>query len=155
MPQRSDVGAIAKQVTDRLKQIEDQVTENQRFADALARLRDAVNDLEREILSRFGGESVGAVQPAERAPRKRAAKQSRAASPSRAATRPGAAKRAIAPRGQNQAKILAALNGRDPMTASQIARLTGISAATVSTTLTKMARNGELIKAERGYRLPG
>ena len=40
------------------------------------------------------------------------------------------------------------------MTASEIARLTGISAATVSTTLTKMAKNGELTKAERGYRLP-
>jgi DNA-binding IclR family transcriptional regulator len=41
------------------------------------------------------------------------------------------------------------------MTASEIASLTGISAATVSTTLTKMARTGELTKAERGYRLPG
>jgi DNA-binding IclR family transcriptional regulator len=41
------------------------------------------------------------------------------------------------------------------MTASEIARLTGISAGTVSTTLTKMAKNGELTKAERGYRLPG
>ena len=58
-------------------------------------------------------------------------------------------------RGQNQAKILAALKGSQPMTASEIARLTGISAATVSTTLTKMAKNGELTKAERGYRLPG
>ena len=41
------------------------------------------------------------------------------------------------------------------MTASEIARLTGISAGTVRTTLTKMAKNGELTKAERGYRLPG
>jgi DNA-binding transcriptional regulator GbsR (MarR family) len=41
------------------------------------------------------------------------------------------------------------------MTASEIARLTGISAGTVSTTLTKMAKAGELTKAERGYRLPG
>ena len=41
------------------------------------------------------------------------------------------------------------------MTASEIARLTGISASTASTTLTKMAKAGELTKAERGYRLPG
>ena len=41
------------------------------------------------------------------------------------------------------------------MTASEIATLTGIGAGTVSTTLTKMARTGDLIKAERGYRLPG
>ena len=149
MPKRPDVDAIAEQVIERLKQIEDQVTQNQRIVDELGHLRDAVKELERAILSRFSGEPVPAAEPTERAPRQRAAKRSRAA------TRPSAAKRAIAPRGQNQAKILAALTVSRPMTASEVARLTGISAATVSTTLTKMAKNGELTKAERGYRLPG
>jgi CRP-like cAMP-binding protein len=148
MPKRPDVGAIAEQVTERLNYIQDQVTQNQRIADELGRLRDAVNDLERALLSRSSGEPVSAAEPTERAPRQRAANRSRGA------TRPSAAKRATAPRGQNQAKILAALKGSRPMTASEIARLTGISAATVSTTLTKMAKNGELTKAERGYRLP-
>ena len=149
MPKRPDVGAIAEQLIERLKPIEDQLTQNQRIAEELARLRDAVKDLERAIGSRFGGEPVPAAKPTERVPRQRAAKRSRAA------TRPSVAKRAIAPRGQNQAKILAALEGSQPMTASEIAGLTGISAGTVSTTLTKMAKNGELTKAERGYRLPG
>ena len=149
MPKRPDVGAIAEQVIERLKQIEDHLTQNQRMADELGRLRDVVKDLERAILSRFRGEPVPAAEPTERAPRQRAAKRSRAA------TRPSTAKRATAPRGQNQGKILSALQGSQPMTASEIARLTGISAGTVSTTLTKMARNGELTKAERGYRLPG
>ena len=148
MPKRPDGGAIAEQVTERLKQIEAQVTQNQRIADELGRLRDAVRDLERAILSRSHGEPGPAAELTERAPRQRAAKRSRAAA------RPGAAKRAAAPRGHNQAKILAALKGSRPMTASEIARLTGISTATVSTTLTKMAKNGELTKAERGYRLP-
>ncbi len=148
MPKRPDVEAIAEQVIERLKQIEDQVTQNRRIVDELGRLRDAVTDLERAILSRLSGEPVPAAEPTEPAPQQRAAKRSRAA------TRPSAAKRATAPRGQNQAKILAALKGRHPMTASEIAGLTGISAATVSTTLTKMAKNGELTKAERGYRLP-
>ena len=147
--QRPDVGAIAEQVIERLKQIEDHLTQNQRMADELGRLRNVVNDLERAIVSRFSGEPVPAAEPTERAPRQRAAKRSRAA------TRPSTAKRATAPRGQNQGKILSALQGSQPMTASEIARLTGISAATVSTTLTKMAKNGELTKAERGYRLPG
>jgi len=149
MPQRPELGAIAEQVIQRLQQIEDQVTQNQRIADELGRLRDVVKDLERTIVSRFSGEPVPAAKPTERAPRQRAAKRSRAA------TRPSVAKRAIAPRGQNQAKILAALTGSRPMTASELARLTGISAGTVSTTLTKMAKTGELTKAERGYRLPG
>ena len=152
MPKRPDVGAIAEQVIKRLKQSDDQVMQNERIVDELARLRDAVTDLERALLSRFSGERVPAADPA---PQHRAAKRSPGAKNSRAATRPGATERAIAPRGQNQAKILAALSGRQPMTASEIAGLTRISAATVSTTLTKMAKNGELTKAERGYRLPG
>jgi CRP-like cAMP-binding protein len=149
MPKRPDVGVIAEQVIQRLKQIADQVTQNQRLADELGRLRDVVKDLERAIVSRVSGEQVPAAEPTERARRQTAAKRSRAA------TRPSAAKRATTPRGQNQAKILEALKGSEPMTASEIARLTGISAGTVSTTLTKMANTGELTKAERGYRLPG
>ncbi len=155
MPKRPDVGAIVEQAIQRLKQIADQVTHDQRIADELGRLRDAVNELERTILSRLSGDPVPAAEPTEPAAHQRAGTRSPAAKRSPAATRPDAAKRAIAPRGQNQAKILQALEGSRPMTASEISRLTGISAATVSTTLTKMARNGELTKAERGYRLPG
>ena len=40
------------------------------------------------------------------------------------------------------------------MTASEIAKATGIATATVSTMLTKMVKTGELTKAQRGYRLP-
>jgi DNA-binding IclR family transcriptional regulator len=50
-------------------------------------------------------------------------------------------------------KVLDALkNG--PMTASEIAKASGIGTGTVSTMLTKMAKSGELAKAERGYQLP-
>jgi hypothetical protein len=52
MPKRPNVGAIAEQLIERLKQVEDQVTQNQRIADELGRLRDAVTDLERAIRSR-------------------------------------------------------------------------------------------------------
>jgi DNA-binding IclR family transcriptional regulator len=41
-----------------------------------------------------------------------------------------------------------------PMTAGEIAKVTGIGAGTVSTMLNKMAKSGELAKAERGYTLP-
>jgi predicted Rossmann fold nucleotide-binding protein DprA/Smf involved in DNA uptake len=148
MPKRPDVSAIVEQVIQRLKQIEEQVTHNQGLADELGRLRDAVKDLERAIMSRLSGEQAPAAEPTERGRRQTAGPRSRAA------TRPRAAKRATAPRGQNQAKILEALKGSEPMTASEVARRTGISTATVSTTLTKMARSGQLTKAERGYKLP-
>lgn len=149
MPKHPDVGVIAQQAIARLQQIEDQVTQNQRLADELARLRNLVKDLERAVVARFSSDHAPAAEPPGRARRQSATKRSRAA------TRAPAAGRAIAPRGQNKTKILEALKGSEPMTASEIARLTGIPAGTVSTTLTKMAKTGELTKAERGYRLPG
>jgi predicted transcriptional regulator len=60
---------------------------------------------------------------------------------------------ARAPRGANKAKILASLN-TGPKTASEIAKETGIGTGTVGSTLSKLATSGEVVKAERGYRLP-
>ena len=147
MAKRPDVSAIAQQVIERLKQIEDQVTQNHRFVDELARLPDAVKKLERAVVSRLGGERVPAAESTARTRRPTATTRPRAAASSRAG-------RATAPRGQNKAKILAALKESEPMTATEIAKVTGISAGTVSTTLNNMAKTGELTKAERGYRLP-
>jgi DNA-binding IclR family transcriptional regulator len=39
------------------------------------------------------------------------------------------------------------------MTATEVAATAGLERATVSTTLSKLARSGEVQKAERGYRL--
>ena len=47
--------------------------------------------------------------------------------------------------GATKAKVLAA---------SEVAAVTGLGRGTVSTTLSKLARNGEVVKADRGYRLP-
>jgi predicted Rossmann fold nucleotide-binding protein DprA/Smf involved in DNA uptake len=60
---------------------------------------------------------------------------------------------ARAPRGQNKAKVLDALKD-GPMTASEISKATGVPSATASTLLSKMAKSGELAKAERGYEPP-
>jgi CRP-like cAMP-binding protein len=142
MPEISDVSAITQQVKARIKHIEDQLTQHDKLTDELERLRDALTRLEGEARSRA---STGrrnrqpTPKPAGTTTRTRAAKP--ASAPARA------------PRGQNKAKVLDALND-GPMTASEIAKVTGIGAATVSTMLTKMAKSGELTKAERGYRLP-
>jgi Bacterial regulatory protein, arsR family len=58
-----------------------------------------------------------------------------------------------APRGQNKAKILGSLKA-GPKTASEIAKETGIGSGTVGSTLSKLATAGEVVKADRGYRLP-
>ena len=75
-----------------------------------------------------------------RAPAPRASKTA-ARSPRR--TAPGATK----------ASVLAALAGGEAMTAGQVADKTGLARGTVSTTLSKLAKTGEVQKAERGYRI--
>jgi predicted Rossmann fold nucleotide-binding protein DprA/Smf involved in DNA uptake len=140
MPEIPDVSAIAQQVKARIKHIEEQLQQHQKLTDELERLRGA--------LSRLEGGARSRVRTGRRN-RKPAAKPTgsatRGVKPASAPTR--------APRGQNKAKVLDALkNG--PMTASEIAKVTGIGTGTVSTMLTKMAKSGELAKAERGYRLP-
>jgi DNA-binding transcriptional ArsR family regulator len=55
--------------------------------------------------------------------------------------------------GATKASVLAALAGSEAMTAGQVADKTGLARPTVSTTLSKLAKTGEVQKAERGYRL--
>jgi CRP-like cAMP-binding protein len=140
MPEIPDVSAIAQQVKARIKHIEEQLQQHQKLTDELERLRGALSRLEGEARSRVrtrGRNRKPAAQSAGSATRR---------------VKPASAP-ARAPRGQNKAKVLDALkNG--PMTASEIAKVTGIGPGTVSTMLTKMAKSGELTKAERGYQLP-
>jgi DNA-binding transcriptional ArsR family regulator len=57
--------------------------------------------------------------------------------------------------GATKAQVLSALSGNGALTAGEVAKATGLGRATVSTTLSKLAKGGEAVKAERGYRLPG
>jgi DNA-binding IscR family transcriptional regulator len=56
-------------------------------------------------------------------------------------------------RGATTASVLAALAGGEAMTAGQVATKAGLARPTVSTTLSKLAKSGEIQKAARGYRL--
>jgi DNA-binding IclR family transcriptional regulator len=49
--------------------------------------------------------------------------------------------------------VLAALAGGEAMTAGQVASKAGLARPTVSTTLSKLAKSGEVQKAKRGYQL--
>jgi len=142
MPEIPDVSAIAKQVRARIKQIEDQLKRHHNLAEELERLRDALTRLEGEARSRVSGG---------RRNRKPTAKPGGSATRTRAA-KPASAP-ARAPRGQNKVKVLDALKD-GPMTASEMVKVTGIGTGTVSTMLTKLAKSGQLVKAERGYKLP-
>ena len=85
--------------------------------------------------------SAAAASAAKRTPARRTAKPA-ARSPRQ--TAPGATK----------AAVLAALDGSQGMTAGEVAAKAGLGRGTVSTTLSKLAKSGEVEKAERGYRLP-
>ena len=146
-----DVSAITERVKARVTQIEEQLQQHQNLTDELERLRSALARLEGEIRTRVTAGRRPASAPKSTAAPNAAAKRKSAAAPG-AADEP---KRAAArtPSGQNKAKILEALKD-GPKTASEISKQTGIGPGTVSTTLTKMAKAGEIAKADRGYALP-
>jgi CRP-like cAMP-binding protein len=74
--------------------------------------------------------------------------------PARRTTKPPArSPRRTAP-GATKASVLAALTSGEAMTAGEVAAKSGLARGTVSTTLSKLAKSGEMQKAERGYRLP-
>ncbi len=58
------------------------------------------------------------------------------------------------PPGATKNRVLETLADGRPRTAGEVAEATGLARGTVSTTLSKLARAGDLVKAERGYRLP-
>ncbi len=57
--------------------------------------------------------------------------------------------------GATKRAVLEALAGGSAMTAGEVAAATGLARASVSTTLSKLAKAGELTKAARGYQLAG
>jgi CRP-like cAMP-binding protein len=50
--------------------------------------------------------------------------------------------------------VLAALSSNRALTAADVAMVTGLARPSVSTTLSRLAKSGEVVKADRGYRLP-
>jgi predicted transcriptional regulator len=83
---------------------------------------------------------------------KPAVSATRAARTRRTAESPSATNGRATP-GATKASVLAALAGGEAMTAGQVAAKARLARPTVSTTLSKLAKTGEVQKAERGYRL--
>ena len=142
------VSAIIEGIKARIGQIEQQLRQHGDLSDELERLRGALERLEGGVSARVRGRRTPAGTASRRTTA--AAKGSAPSTGSATATRP---RRAAAPRGQTRAKILEALKD-GPKTAGEISEATGVPRGTASTTLSKLAKTGEVIKAERGYRLP-
>ena len=139
MTEVPNVTAIAQQIKARIKQIEEQLRQHDTLANELDRLRGALARLDGAARSRVRGK--GSSTTAATPPSNRARAQRSTSTPVRA------------PRGQNKARVLEALKA-GPMTASEISGQTGIATSTASTLLSRLAKTGEIVKAERGYKLP-
>ena len=137
-----EVSDIARSIKGRIREVEEQLKDHKALRDELDRLKGA--------LSRLEGEMRGRVDSRRRR-RRPVTQPPTAPAPKDTPLAPSA--NARAPRGENKKKILAALHDR-PKTASEIANETGIKANTVSASLTKLAKAGEIVKADRGYALP-
>ena len=136
-----EVSDIARSIKGRIREVEEQLKDHRALSDELERLKGALSRLEGGVRARVDGR-----RRRERPAQRTMAPAPKDPSPARSTT-------ARAPRGENKKKILAALDG-GPKTASQIANETGIKAGTISASLSKLAKAGEVVKADRGYALP-
>ncbi|MHB1571444.1 MAG: MarR family transcriptional regulator [Solirubrobacteraceae bacterium] len=132
------------------------------------RLREQLQERLDQLLSEADRlrKALGALDPRPSrtpAPKPAARTRGKATKPSATATKRAPAKRTSTPAtrsprrttpGATKAAVLAALASGEAMTAGEVAAKSGLARPTVSTTLTKLAKSGEVQKAERGYRLP-
>jgi DNA-binding transcriptional ArsR family regulator len=134
----------------------------------LDQLMAEANKLRRALAALGGGEQSAPADSARRHTRTRASTESpsrsaaRARSSSRASSASvseargerstGQRSRTRAAQGQTKNAVLAALSSGEAMTAGEVAAATGLGRASVSTTLSKLAKSGEVAKADRGYR---
>jgi predicted Rossmann fold nucleotide-binding protein DprA/Smf involved in DNA uptake len=137
-----EVSDIARSIKGRIREVEEQLKDHKSLSDELERLKGALSRLEGGVRSRVDG----------RRHPQRPVTQS-ATEPAPKDTSPATSTNARAPRGENKKKILASLKS-GPKTASEIANETGIKASTISASLSKLAKAGEVVKADRGYALP-
>jgi predicted Rossmann fold nucleotide-binding protein DprA/Smf involved in DNA uptake len=137
-----EVADIARSIKGRIREVEEQLKDHKALSDELERLKGALGRLEGGVRARVDGSRRRGRPVAQR---------TAAAAPE--GTSPASTTNARAPRGENKKKILAALQG-GPKTASEIANETGINVGTVGASLSKLAKAGEVVKADRGYALP-
>jgi CRP-like cAMP-binding protein len=96
-------------------------------------------------------------KPAAKRPVRKATstKPTAARTPTRAASSAnGSARSTRTAPGETRGKVLAALSRDGALTAADVAKATGLARPTVSTTLSRLAKSGDAVKADRGYRLP-
>ena len=140
------IDRIRHDIQERLDQL---LAEVEKLRSALA----ALDPRERSSTSRANGSTAPAAKAPSRKPSAAKATSPRAA-PRASSNGSSAGTTKRTPSGATKAKVLGALSSNEALTAGEIAKATGLGRASVSTTLSKLAKTGEATKAKRGYRLP-
>lgn len=138
------IDRIRQEIQDRLEQL---LSEAEKLRDALAALDPREpRSRGRRAASSSSSPAASAAPPAASTTASPAPRRTRAAASSSSGSRtaPGATKNSV----------LTALEKGGAMTAGEVASATGLGRGTVSTTLSKLAKSGVVVKAERGYQLP-
>ena len=142
------IDRIRQEIQERLEQL---LTEAEKLRDALAALdpRDQKPKAQRSSSpspsATRATTSGGASRTSARSTSaRRTNARASASSGSNSRTAPGATK----------TSVLSALEKGGAMTAGEVAAATGLGRGTVSTTLSKLAKSGVVVKADRGYKLP-
>ena len=134
------IDRIREQIQERLDQL---AAEIDRLRKALAELDPRSPKTQRTAPPRKRTETTGSKVAASGTRRASTRRTGQPATRSRRQTAPGATK----------ASVLAALADGEAMTANEVAQKAGLARGTVSTTLSRLAKSGDVEKAERGYRL--
>jgi DNA-binding transcriptional ArsR family regulator len=136
------IDRIRQEIQERLEQL---LAEAEKLRDALAALDPREQKPATRRTQRSTTRSTTRSTSPARSTASTGARSRRAASTgSSSRTAPGATKNAV----------LAALDKGGAMTAGEVASATGLGRGTVSTTLSKLAKSGVVVKADRGYKLP-
>jgi DNA-binding transcriptional ArsR family regulator len=160
------IGEFRKQIQDGLDQLMAEANKLRRALAALGGGDRPVPAGPARRRTRARTTDPGGAKPAGR--RSTAGAESRSRSAARDASSPGGSSASVkvatrgrstgqrsrtrAAHGQTRSAVLAALAGGEAMTAGEVAAATGLGRASVSTTLSKLAKSGEVAKADRGYR---
>ena len=137
------IDRIRQEIQERLEQL---LAEAEKLRDALA----ALDPREQKTSTKRAPRA--ATRRSTRATRRPARPTATPAPSTRRATSTGSNSR-TAP-GATKNSVLAALEKGGAMTAGEVASATGLGRGTVSTTLSKLAKSGVVVKADRGYQLP-
>jgi DNA-binding transcriptional ArsR family regulator len=137
------IDRIRQEIQERLEQL---LAEAEKLRDALA----ALDPREQKPKTRRSA-ARPAAPPATPRASTRSAGTTRASS--RRTASAGSSNSRTAP-GATKSSVLSALEKGGAMTAGEVASATGLGRGTVSTTLSKLAKSGVVVKADRGYKLP-